>query len=196
MADIWSFCQVPAQAMEIDVSHGALLLSSALIFVLAATAVPAEAADMELAYDKVRAKAEGHRIVARVDQASFVSALARYERESEEGELAVGRYLMWRTIGLFPAEFEADALRLRRFEGRCGVDSGKITCAVEVALAITPSDGRRQVMSFAAQSAMGPFVSPEDKLYPQVVRERLRGLIDETVENFGAQLVAVGILTP
>ena len=182
--------------MEIGVKRGALLLKSALFFVLAMAAITAQAAEMELAYDKVRAKAEGRRVLVHVDQASFVSALARYERESGEGELAVGGYLMWRTVGLFPPEFEADALRLRRFEGSCGVDAGKITCAVETVLAITPADGRRQVMSFAAESAMGPFVSPEDKLYPQVVRERLRGLIDETVDNFGAQLVAAGILTP
>ncbi len=151
---------------------------------------------MELAYEKARAKAEGHRILARVDQASFDSALARYETESGEGELAVGRYLMWRTIALFPPDFEADSLRLRQFEGSCDTDSGKISCGIEAALAITPSAGRRQVMSFAAESAMGPYVSPEDKIYPQVVRERLRSLIDETVANFGQQLAAIGILAP
>ncbi len=176
--------------------HGSLLLTSVLVFVLATAAAPAKAADMELAYDKARAKAADHRIVAQVDQASFEAALARYETDSGEGELAVGRYLMWRTVGLFPPDFAVEALRLRRFEGRCSTDSGKISCGVETALAVTPSDGRRRVMSFAAQSAMGPFVSPEDKIYPQVVRERLRGLIDESVESFGQQLADIGILTP
>jgi hypothetical protein len=162
---------------------------------LAGTAVAAEA---ELPWQAEAANLKHHTVVANIDQASFDAATARYPQSGDGAyTVHVGRYLMWKIVGLFTSDQRVDLMRLSSFVMSCrsvpAVASKEVICDLNAAILLRQG-GRTRVIDISSNRNVGRQFDPAKADYTSVIFAELRDPLDRAVAQIKAELSAAGVL--
>jgi hypothetical protein len=161
---------------------------------------PASAAgDAEVPWQALAANLKTHRIIADIDQQSFAAATAHYP-ESESGggyPIQVGRYLMWKVIGLFASDQRVDQIRLSSFVMSCRAAKGpfatEVICDLNAAILVR-NGGSARVIDISTNRNVGRFFDPKRADYASVVYAELRDPLDLAVQQIQGELKSAGVL--
>lgn len=166
---------------------------------LGALAGTAAAAEPELPWKDQAALLKNYTVVANVDQDSFAAATARYPRNSSGGAypVRVGRYLMWKIVGLFTREQRVDLMRLSSFVMSCrpsaAMASTEVICDLNAAILIRYR-GHTRVVDISSNSNVGRLLDPENGDYASVIFAELRDPLDRAVGQVRVELSSAGVL--
>ena len=152
----------------------------------------------EVPWQGIAANLKTHRVIANFDQASFEGATARYPAKGDGNfQVLVGRYLMWKLVGLFTSDQRVEQLRLSSFVMSCRPSKDafatEVICDLNAALLVRNS-GTTRVLDISTNRNVGRFFDPQNKDYATVIYSELRDPIDQAVAQIQAQLKAAGIL--
>ena len=171
-------------------------LAMAWLTALAGTAAAAEA---EVPWQDVAANLKRHTVVANIDQESFAAATARYPLSASDGTypVRVGRYLMWKIVGLFTSDRRVDLMRLSSFVMSCrtnpAVAATEVICDLNAAILLRYG-GSTRVIDISSNRNVGRFFDPAKADYASVVYAELRDPLDRAVEQIKTELSAAGVL--
>lgn len=162
---------------------------------LAGTAVAAEA---ELPWQAEAANLKHHTVVSNIDQNSFASATARYPQGSDGAyPVRVGRYLMWKIVGLFTSDQRVDLMRLSSFVMSCrttpALASTEVVCDLNAAILVRYG-GRTRVIDISSNRNVGRQFDPANTDYASVIYAEIRDPLDHAVARVKAELSAAGVL--
>lgn len=158
----------------------------------------AGAAEVELPWQTEAANLKHHTVVANIDQASFAAATARYPQGSDGAyTVHVGRYLMWKIVGLFTSDQRIDLMRLSSFVMSCrsvpAVASAEVVCDLNAAILLRQG-GRTRIIDISSNRNVGRQFDPAKADYASVIFAELRDPLDRAVTQIKAELSAAGVL--
>ena len=155
--------------------------------------------EAEVPWQGLAANLKTHGIIANIDQDLFAGATARYPLSESDGNfpVLVGRYLMWKVIGLFTSDQRVELMRLSSFVMSCRPNKGafatEVICDLNAALLVR-NGGSTRVIDISSNRNVGRFYDPTKADYASVVAAELRDPLDQAVQQIQAELKAAGIL--
>ena len=155
--------------------------------------------EAEVPWQSVAANLKTHQIVANIDRELFAGATARYPRSESDGnfQILVGRYLMWKLVGLFTSDQRVELMRLSSFVMSCRTQKGafatEVICDLNAAILVR-NGGSTRVIDISSNRNVGRFFDPAKADYASVVYAELRDPLDQAVQQIQAELKGAGIL--
>jgi hypothetical protein len=165
---------------------------------LGALAGPAAAAEAELPWQADAANLKHHLVVANIDEDSFAAATARYPQSGGGAYVVhVGRYLMWKIVGLFTSDQRVELMRLSSFVMSCratpAMASTDVICDLNAAILLR-SGGSTRVIDISSNRNVGRQFDPGNADYTTVIYAEIRDPLDRAVAKVKAELAAAGVL--
>ncbi|MGE5148453.1 MAG: hypothetical protein ACM3N5_17000, partial [Candidatus Eiseniibacteriota bacterium] len=128
----------------------------------------------EVPWQAIAANLKTHRVITNFDQASFAGATARYPVSQGDGNVAVlvGRYLMWKLVGLFTSDQRVEQIRLSSFVMSCRPSKAafatEVICDLNAALLVR-DQGSTRVIDISTNRNVGRLFDSKNADYATVI---------------------------
>ncbi len=174
-----------------------------VVALIAAVALPALAQVTHDEHPHKTLKHHGrvHQIIKDTDVSSFRKAVASYPTavRGSKHRVAMGQYLLWKLVIMFPSRTRVGRLWLHRYRQVCVPQKrniGTIGVLCSIYLDIRIRKGRKTYRGVYARKLMpvGAWYDPRRTDYRAVVRAEVRKPLDIAIEVVAGQFIRAGVL--